>query len=133
MDNFCMDLMIFQYEMLVDVHARRHRLMPKYELRTFYGQLQHIFVIHFNRECDLDLDGKDTIIMAAVRNCILDDKNPASFENLDIHGYLRQGPLHFFDVMGLQCLVARVQDGDQWSILDRSGALARAMHLDDSM
>lgn len=39
----------------------------------------------------------------------------------------------FFDVMGLQCLVARVQDGDQWSILDRSGALARAMYLDDSM
>ena len=125
--------MIYQYEMLVDAHARRHRLMPKYELQMFYGQLQHIFVIHCDPECDLELDGKDTIIMAAVWNCILDDKNPASLETLDIHGYLRHGPLHFFDVMGLQCLVAWVQDGDQWSILDQSGALARAMYLDDGV
>jgi hypothetical protein len=113
-----MDLMIFQYEMLVDVHVRHHQLMPKYKLWTFYSQLWHIFVIHFDRECDLGLDGKDTIIMAAVQNCILDDKNPVSFENFDIHRYSWQGPLHFFDVMGLQCFIAQVQDGDQWSILD---------------
>ena len=98
--------MIFQYEMLVDAHARRHRLMPKYELQMFYSQLQHIFVIHFDPKCDLELDGKDTIIMAAVQNCILNDKNPASFENLNIHRYLQHVPLDFFDVMGLQCLVA---------------------------
>jgi hypothetical protein len=48
--------------------------------------------------------------MAAIWNCILNDKNPMSFENLNIHGHLQQGPLHFFNVMGLQCLVARVQD-----------------------
>ena len=98
--------MIFQYKIRVDVHARCHQLMPKYELWTFYCQLQHIFVIHFDQECDLDLDSKDTIIMAAVQNCILNDKNPASFENLNIHRYLQHVPLDFFDVMGLQCLVA---------------------------
>lgn len=117
--------------MLVDIHAKRRQLMPKFEVQTFYGQLQHIFVIRFAEECDLDLDGQDTIIMAAVRNCVIEEKHPASSDTLDIHSYMRQGALHFFDVMGLQCLVARVLDGERWSILDRSGSLARAMYLED--
>lgn len=119
--------------MLVDIHANRTRVRPRYELETFYGQLEHIFVIEFaaDRADDIGLDGQHTIILAAVRNCILKDRRPAASDGLDIHIYTRLGPLHFLDIMGLQCLVGRVKDDNEWSIFDRSGTMARADYVDD--
>jgi hypothetical protein len=69
--------------------------------------------------------------MAAIRTCILNYTNSALAENLDIHAYTKLGVLHIVDVMSVQCLAARVKDDAQWFILDRSGTLARAVHLED--
>jgi hypothetical protein len=120
--------------MLVDIFARQHRHQLKFELQTFYGQLQHIFVIRFTTANEnLGLDGPTTIILAAIWTCILDNEDTFP-GNLDIHYYTKDGALHFVDVTNIQCLVGRIKDGarDRWAIIDCSGSLARAMYIDDN-
>jgi hypothetical protein len=115
--------------MYVDENAQRKRRRPKYVLETFFGQLQHIFSIEFHSACNgLSTDGPTTIILAAIRNCIIDSEGP---RGVDIHYYTKEGRLHFVDVISIQCLVGRVKDRDKWGIVDRSGSLARAIHVYD--
>lgn len=113
--------------MLVDIHARRKRQAPKFVLQTFYGQLQHIFVVKFRDACrDLGLTEPTTIILAAIRNCVLEPDEPA-LQGLDIHFYSKTGSLDIVDILNVQSLVGRVKDGQRWAIIDRSGSLARAV------
>src|ERR1700737_4961913 len=80
--------LLSQYEMLVDIHARYKRRKPKFELKTLYGRLQHLFAIHFQAACgDLGLDCPTTVILAAIRTCILEDDDTLRSEVLDIHTY----------------------------------------------
>ena len=118
--------------MYIDKYARRRGRAPEDTLQTFYGQLQHIFVIQFKAACPgLLLDAPTTVILAAIRTCVLEDLNTLLVEVLDIHDYTKEGALHVVDVTSVQCLVARVKDEMQWSILDRSGSLARAVEAGD--
>ena len=122
--------------MLIDKHARRPRRTPEYEVKTFYGQLQHIYVVRFTAPCrDLGLDGPSTIILAAIRNCILDDTGTDNYarSKLDIHYYSTQGALHIIDITCIQCLVGRMKDRDKWAIVDWSGLLARALYVADDI
>lgn len=49
---------------------------------------------------------------------------------LDIHFYSRTGALDVIDITSVQSLIGRVKDtNDDWAIIDRSGALARAQWL----
>ncbi|KAJ7808921.1 hypothetical protein B0H14DRAFT_2380146, partial [Mycena olivaceomarginata] len=63
------DATYVQYALLVDVNARRPRLAPKFELVTFYGQLQNIFVFKLPPAPELELENETTHILAAVRKC----------------------------------------------------------------
>ena len=123
---------MFKYEMLVDIFACQKRHKPKFKLQTFYGQLQHLFVINFSAatrlELNLDNDSM-TVILAAIRTCDLEDD--ATTAGLDFHYYSRTGALHFVDATSIQCLVGRVKDGSKWAIIDRSGSLAWAVYVDD--
>ncbi len=124
---------LLKYEMLVDVFERQKRRKPKFQLQTFYGQLQHLFVINFNTATCITLnldDDSKTVILAAVRTCDIDVNNTAA-EGLDIHYYSRTGGLHFVDATNVRCLVGRVKDGRRWAIMDRSGSLARGVYVDD--
>jgi hypothetical protein len=117
--------------MLVDRFARQRSHRPEYELQTFYGQLQHIYVICFPEACkDLGLSNPTTIILAAIKTCILDVVDP-QFQSLDIRLCSGEGALHVIDVTSLQCLVGRIRDRDMWAIIDRSGQLARALYIED--
>ena len=51
---------------------------------------------------------------------------------LDIHLYSHEGSLDFIDVTSIQALVGRVpcsNAGPKWAVVDRSGALARAVSV----
>ncbi|KAG5633602.1 hypothetical protein H0H81_006603 [Sphagnurus paluster] len=124
-----------QYEMFVDKNAAHRNKRHEFELKTFYGQLKHIFVIQFE---DLDArrglrlpEDQDTVIFAAIQTCVLD--NDTQLEDLDIHFYSRMGGLDLVDITSLQCLVGRVKDKEPhtWGIIDRSGSLARAIGVID--
>jgi hypothetical protein len=123
-----------QYEVLVDTNARHRNLPENFTPQSFYGQLQHIYLVRFIQPCPaLGLEGPTTIIMAAIRVCKVDPT--IQIPHLDFHFYSGFGKLDVVDITCLQCLVARVPDLDTqnlWAIADRSGNLARAVYLQDS-
>ena len=67
-------------------------------------------------------------MLIAVHTCKIEDKNSLAASILDMHDYSKHGELHVTDITGVQCLVGRVKDGSSWSIIDRSGSLACAIH-----
>ena len=114
--------------MFVDKYAHQQRHRPEYELRTFYGQLQHIYSIRFKSEYahgDLGLENDTVIILAAIKTCILDEPD-SQLRTLDIQFYSAEGAVHVIDITSVQCLVGRIHDRNRWAIVDRSGSLARA-------
>jgi len=115
--------------MLVDKYAHTRRRKPLFELRTFYGQLEHLYVIEFT-QADANVIPQVPIILAAIRNCKIRDPGPSDLEGLDIHLYSTMGGLDVIDVTSIQALVGHVEftvDGGGWALIDRSSSLARAM------
>lgn len=120
--------------MYVDIYERQYNRKPAYKLQTFYGQLNHIFLLKFQDpaachmlELSNELD-TGVLILAAVRTCALGPNDP-NLHGLDIHFYSTLGALHIVDVNSIQCLIGRVRDSDRgWAIIDRSGSLARAVN-----
>lgn len=103
--------------MLVDIFARQKNRQPEFRLVTFFGQLQHIFCIRFVEECpQLGLNQDTVILLATIKTCVV-TKNTV-LEQLDMHPYSRSGALDFVDIKNIQCLVGRVLDRDQWTIVD---------------
>jgi hypothetical protein len=117
--------------MLVDRYARQPSRRSEYELQTFYGQLQHIYVIRFPEPLrDLGFESPVTVMLAAVRTCILDHTDPQLL-GLDVRFSSNHGALHVVDITSVQCLVGRIRDRGKWAIIDRSGHLARALYVED--
>jgi hypothetical protein len=120
----------------VDKLAHKKKAKPQLELRTFYGQLQHIFTVQFpNDNSTLKLLGmkqksdlQSIYVLAGIRTCNTAIRNPPELETLDIHLYSDMTTLDVVDITTIQCLVGRVPDiQEKWAIIDRSGTLARAI------
>jgi hypothetical protein len=71
---------------------------------------------------DLRLDKPETVILASIKNCPIEGHN-----DLDMHYYRNEeGYTEIVDITAIQCLVSCVFDRSRWTIIDRSGKLARA-------
>jgi hypothetical protein len=71
---------------------------------------------------DLRLKEPENVILASIRNCRID-----RHMDLDMHMYQKEdGYTELVDISAIQCLVGRVFDRAWWTIIDRSGKLARA-------
>jgi hypothetical protein len=113
---------ISQYELYVDKFAKQKRKKPQLELKTFYGQIQHIILIRLPATQDLRLIKPETVILASIKNCAIKYSN-----DLDMHFYQsEEGYTELVDIATVQCLVGRVFDRGWWTVIDRSGKLARA-------
>ncbi|KAJ3875027.1 hypothetical protein F5051DRAFT_334641 [Lentinula edodes] len=123
------DASFVRYEMYIDKYANRRNIEPEFSLETFYGQLQHIYVVRFTNPCPaLQISSPRTLIMAQIKSCKLTD---SQVPGLDIHFYHGMGSTHVIDITSLQCVVGRVPCGSgDWAIIDRSGSLARAGYLE---
>jgi hypothetical protein len=113
----------------VDRNARQRHAPSIYEKQTFFGQLEHIFVVHIPPDPILKINEPTTVFLAALHPCQL-IATPSRLSALDIH--FSSGTSHTLDVVDiicLQCLVGRVplEGSSQWAIIDRSGNLARAV------
>ena len=122
--------MCLQYESLVDRNAAFRNRPVILELRTFYGELQDIFVITVPASPALGLLLPEQVILAGIQTCMLDDRTAPG--GLDIHYYTHTGRYEVVDIKNVQCLVGRVLDRGQWAIIDRSGGLARALYVEDN-
>ncbi|KAH9922695.1 hypothetical protein B0H21DRAFT_712628 [Amylocystis lapponica] len=125
------DATYVRYETLVDINARHPRRLVVLQKRTFYGQLQHLVVLRLTPCARLAIKEPTTIILAAIRSCVVE----SSHSDLDIHFYPQGaagvGSLDVVDVTCVQCLIGRVPDGSQWAIIDRSGMLSRAVYAEE--
>ena len=88
---------------------------------TFYGQLQHIFVVEMPAAHQLGITEPEILILGAILTCDIKEKN-----DLDMHYYRTHGRTEVVDITTVQCLVGRVKDRGSWTIIDRSGNLAQA-------
>jgi hypothetical protein len=116
-----------QYETLVDKYARQKRRQPEYELKTFYGHLQHLFVIRLPLAPHLNIHAPVVHILAGIETCEVQRST-----DLDIHYFNKlSGSLDVVDITCVQCLVGRIPVASGWAIIDRSGDLARALYAVD--
>ncbi|KAI0749042.1 hypothetical protein C8Q74DRAFT_1212144, partial [Fomes fomentarius] len=115
------------YEALVDRHERSRNHAIELLPRTFYGQLQHIYVLDCPPIPGTAHSTTTRIIFAVICTCAEEETHPT----LDIHYYSRYSTLKVLDITTIQCLVGRIHDRGQWAIIDRSGALSRAIYEAD--
>ena len=118
--------MVLQYDMLVDIHANKRRLAPKFEVQTFSGQLEHILVVRLPATPQLALDTGSTLILAGIRQCEVNAVN-----SMGMPFYSKMGRFEVVDMTCVQCLVRRVENDKWWAIIDRSGGLQRSCYAAD--
>ena len=76
---------------------------------------------------DLHLNKPVNLLLASIKNCPIERHN-----DLDMHYYRNEdGYMEIVDISAIQCLVGRVFDRGWWTIIDRSGKLARAEAVED--
>lgn len=105
-----------QYDMLVDVHANRPRQAPKFVTKSFFGQLQHILVVHLPKIQSFGLAEPTTLFLAGIRSCHLEAQNA-----LGMPYYTKMAHFEVVDMSCVQCLVARVADSvvqKRWALVD---------------
>ncbi|KIM59027.1 hypothetical protein SCLCIDRAFT_27607 [Scleroderma citrinum Foug A] len=122
------DATYVRYESLVDKYARQKRRQPEYEMKTFYGQLQHLFVISLPPDTNLNLTEPTVHILASIKTCKIECTNV----DLDIHYYSKLGGLDVLDITCIQCVVGRIPCNNGWAIIDRSGDLAHAFYVPET-
>ncbi|KZV70741.1 hypothetical protein PENSPDRAFT_578806 [Peniophora sp. CONT] len=122
------DATYVRYQMVVDRRARRPGRSQN-EFTTFYGHLQHILRIDLPAEPAIKLARPSTVVFALLNECQLE----ANHDVLDIHYYQKENPaLEPVDLDCLMCVVGRVPlNKSYWAIIDRSGAIARAIWSGD--
>jgi hypothetical protein len=113
--------------MLVDKNARYPKRPVVLEPHTFFGQLQHIFLINLMPPPGLGLGEKTTLVLAAIRTCA----DPRMRAENNIYYYSREGHLEAVDMECVQRLVGRVKDGNEWAIIDRSEGIARPAFVNE--
>ena len=104
---------LFQYTQLVDRHARRRGKTPEFELQNFFGQLKRILLLELPSAQRLNLDKPTTVILALIREVKTTLRN-------GIYYYKDFGVEEVVDLSTLQCVVRRIQDRNEWAIIDRS-------------
>ncbi|KAI0659177.1 hypothetical protein C8Q70DRAFT_916325 [Cubamyces menziesii] len=123
------DASFVRYELLVDKNARYRNRPVVLEKKTFYGQLQQIMVISLRPipSAVPPQNESSTVVLAAIRRCVVESTHRV----LNINYYKRLGGLELVDITTVQCVVGRVQDRGHFGIIDRSGALARAIYVEE--
>ncbi|THU92539.1 hypothetical protein K435DRAFT_820462 [Dendrothele bispora CBS 962.96] len=119
------DATFIRFDALIDKNAKNRRAEIQEEKQTFFGRLQHIFVVDLPAASELRLDKRTTFILAGIEQCIIDSTDSVNFSY-----YSKLAPLEVLDITCIQCLVGRVVAGpSQWAIIDRSGTLERSYYV----
>ena len=119
MCNFWASLL--QYTQLVDRYAHQSSWKTlDFELQNFFGQLNCIFIVELPWTQHLNLDRPTMVILALIQEI------KASLRN-GIHYYKNFSADEVVNISALQCVVRRVQDRDEWAIIDQSNNMDAQM------
>jgi hypothetical protein len=112
---------LLQYTLYVDRHARHSRKTPDFEEKTFFGQLNCILVLELPATPRLNLAEPTTVILALIQEV------KATLSN-GIYTYKEFGAEEVVDLKMVQCVVGRVKNRGEWSIIDRSDNVVAQVH-----
>jgi len=110
-----------QYTLYVDRHAHHSRKTPDFEEKTFFGQLNRILVLELPAAPQLNLAEPTTVILALIQEV------KATLRD-GIYTYKEFGTDEIVDLKTVQCVVGRVKDRGEWSIIDWSDNVV--VHVD---
>ncbi|KAI0073761.1 hypothetical protein K474DRAFT_1649089 [Panus rudis PR-1116 ss-1] len=105
------DATFVRYSMFLDRHATRHHVRPEFDLRTFYGQLENLFVIKPLRHLLPPAKRAQVppiIILAFIRRCNALKKHRYG---LDIHNYTGTGGVNVVEHMPYMEMGFRLKRG----------------------
>jgi hypothetical protein len=89
-------------------------------VKIYFGRLEAIYEVPLPAHAAFDANPQ-TLLLAAIKPCktTLDIKS-------GLHTYKEHKPIEVVDLQAIQSVVGRVFDRGVWTIIDRSGELARA-------
>ncbi|KAI0052234.1 hypothetical protein FA95DRAFT_1669516, partial [Auriscalpium vulgare] len=119
------DASYVRYSVLVDRNERRRRAPEDLVPADFFGQLRHIFVITIPAARELHTLNAEVISLAVIRQVKAKVRTDGGTPSIPM--YTQIGPLDVVDLKTVQCVVGRVQDRQEWALIDRSGSLARPL------
>ncbi|KAI4522787.1 hypothetical protein K525DRAFT_197963 [Schizophyllum commune Loenen D] len=129
-----------KYDLLIDIHRRNHRRSPVFVPKSFYGELQNIFLVRLPASARAALDCSDdrgdadapvVLILAGILQCetvpVPPLKNPV---------FSVMGAYEVVDITSVQCLVGRTKSpvgsgSKPWAIIDRSAAINHSYYIPD--
>ncbi|KAI0039304.1 hypothetical protein FA95DRAFT_1585314 [Auriscalpium vulgare] len=123
------DASYVRYSVLVDRNERRRRAPVELVPADFFGQLRHIFVIPIPAAQELGTAAAGVISLAVIRQVKAKVRRDGGTPSIPM--FTQIGPLDVVDLQTVQCVVGRVQDRQEWALIDRSGSLARPLFSED--
>ena len=107
--------------MYVDRHARHRNKTPDLEDKPFFGQLKRILVLELPAALQLGIAEPTTVILALIQEVKVSLRN-------GIYSYKEFGGEEVVDLKTVQCVVGRVKNRGEWSIINRSDNVV--VHVD---
>jgi hypothetical protein len=111
----------WQYQLSVDRYAHKKRRQPELEMRDFFGRVLQFFVVDICAAPEHSIS-QQSIIFAVVRRLKITRQSEHPLRLC----YFKDdsGRVEIIDLNQIQCLVGRVYDRDEWSIVDRNRSTA---------
>ena len=111
--------------MLVDTRARNRTAEPLFTSKSFFGQLQHIFVVPIPSTPSLGIEKDTVLLLAGIHQC----EGLKMGNGMAMPYYSRMGKKEVVDIASVQCLVGRIPlPANRWAIIDRTGDLQRSIY-----
>lgn len=111
-----------QYELLVDSLARYRTVAPVLDGKTFFGELERVFMLHLRRNEAIKQFEDEVILLLDIRSCNTSTDADGFFE------YQNYGPREVVDASALRAVVGRIRQGNTWTFVRRPGVFEHATY-----
>lgn len=118
------DASFIQYELLIDERAHRRNEEPILSPRTFFGQLERVFICVLRPSAALEITEPTPLILMDV-NCCNTTK-----DRFDFHEYTHFRGCEIVDGTAIRALVGRIMDREKWVFVRREGVVEHASYTD---
>ncbi|KAG8934651.1 hypothetical protein FRC01_001387 [Tulasnella sp. 417] len=111
-----------QYELLVDSLAHDRTVAPVLDGRTFFGELERVFLLHLPRNQAIKQPKDEIILLLDIHSCKTSTDTYGFFE------YQHHGPREVVDASALRAVVGRIKQGTTWTFVRRPGVFEHATY-----
>jgi hypothetical protein len=109
--------------------TRRGRIIPTQRRQVFYGRLQSIVDVVLPPAATLNIQSSTRHLLAIIQPCSTRGRDATR----ELTTYVEMTAPVVIDVRTIECVVGRIQRGNEWGIVDRSGDFARTVFVDEEV